>query len=122
MSGFIATITVIVLAFSVMAMIVVVTGAANSYADSIYLHELRSYARDDLSSCLSKAEDTLARNFFWHGVTKFDDFNCEVIVDNKKDLVILTATVRLDRVIMRASEDVSLEDFYIKVVKREVED
>jgi|GEM_PF-2479615 len=124
-NGFIATIAVIMLAFSILAIIVVVANATNAYADSVYLRGLRVYARENISSCLSEAENVLSRDFFWRGEKDFLDSNCEADVEtagNPVNEVTLTAIVKVNRVLMTAKEVVYLEDFDINVVSREVTD
>ena len=124
-NGFIATIAVIMLAFSILSIIVVVASAANAYVDSVYLRGLRVYARENLSSCLSEAENVLSRDFFWRGAKNFPDSNCEADVEtagNPGNEVTLTAIVKVNRVLMTAKEEIFLEDFDIKVVSRDVTD
>ncbi len=122
-----ATTVVMILAYSILAIYVVVMSAVSAYVDSVYLYELRASTRQNLYSCLSKVELMLSHDFFLRGTTNLSEFDCAVDIENNGTIVppssiILSATARLGSVVMRADEVIDLEDFDIKVESRVVED
>ena len=125
-----ATIAVVVLASSILAIISVVMLAAENYVDNVYRYESRLEARQNLSSCLNLAELMLSRDFFLRGQVSLPEFYCVAsFVDvsggdagGNAPSVLLSVAVSVGPAIMRAEEVIYLEDFDIKVVSRKVTD
>ncbi len=123
--GFVATITVVVLAFSIVAIVVVVSGAVDKYVDSVYLYELRIYARQSLSACLTTAEKTLASDYFLRGQVNLPEYGCEISVQDyggQMYQVALSIVVEYGPVKMKVSETIRLFDYHMEVIDRRVED
>ena len=66
--GFIATIAVTMLAYSILAAILVTAQYVKSYVDNVYLFESRIEARKNIRECLSHAENLISRNYYLNGM------------------------------------------------------
>ncbi len=128
--GFIATIAVVMLAYSTLALSVITLIASNAYLDSVYLYELRREARSNLYSCLSAFEQRLSRNFFLRGMVNESEFHCDGYikdvdgsgVQSPVNMITVTATIKIGPVILGADELVEFHDYYLRIVERHVRD
>ncbi len=121
--GFIATISVVILAFAIVSLVIVVDNAMNSYIDNVYLYELRFYVRQDIKSCLSVTENMLAHDFFLRGIVNMLANNCVVFIENNiaqnmPNSVLLHVSVKINQVVMKVDETIVLENLDLKVVER----
>lgn len=125
--GFVATIAVIMLAYSILAIVAITVALAKTYLDNVYLYESRVEARQNLFACLDIAESRLASNYFLRGHFGLREFNCEFFVlengmQGSSGSILLNAIVKIGPVIMKGGETVELHDYYMKVIERMVED
>ena len=132
--GFVATITVTVLAFSIVAMLIVVSGAVDRYVDSVYLYELRIYTRQSLLVCMPIAENMLASDYFLRGVVSLPEYNCDVSIQDYTSQtyqvahygnigqVILSVVTKFGPVEMKVYETIRLYDYRMEDIDRIVDD
>ncbi len=82
--GFVALISVVLLATGVMTFSSVTSSVALAYSDSIFRKELRIQAGLNTSSCLETLALMLAKDFFLNGPVSIPEFGCEAFVTNDR--------------------------------------
>ena len=126
--GFIATTAVVMLAYSILAVHLAVMSAVSAYVDSVYLREMRIQARHSLFACLSYAEVFISRDYLWRGkVDEGQADGCVFDIENNplygsSGKLLVSVYLNMGAVKMRAQEEITLEDFRLKVESRAVED
>ncbi len=94
-SGFVAMISLILLAFSTMTISLVVFGASVVYIDSVNRKEMRIQTALNLEACKMRALDILARDYYVSGRVEQREFGCELEFIRSTEQVIIYATTTM---------------------------
>lgn len=78
MQGFIATITLVILAIGSLAMSLVTINTAILYADGVYSRERRIQRKLNDTSCLETASLISAKDIYWSKDVYLSDFDCVI--------------------------------------------
>lgn len=80
--GFIASITVVILATGILAISFSTLAGAISYSESVYKRELRIQANLNANACLDKVTLMVAKDYFLSGEIKIQEFGCIANITN----------------------------------------
>ena len=121
-NGFIALVTIILVATGTLAFSLVVSSAALSYSDSVLRKELRMAARHNVHSCLESLTIMLAKDYFLNGEQHIRELNCSASVTNQLELgkVGFNVTTEINAIKAYGRREVSISRDNLSVLSEEV--
>jgi hypothetical protein len=109
--GFIAVIAVILLATGALVFSVTTMTSAISYAESVYLKELRIQAELNAQACLDHIALMVVKDYFMAGDFEIEEFGCRAkVVNDLSGVVALNVSAKLGKVVIEHGRSLTIED------------